>query len=349
MHGEARIVTNSVTMLEALGGEDGCRQLSATFYARVSKDPVLKRLFPGKSVRCATEEFAAYLIQFLGGDEVQTQKRWWLSLGESHARFRIGPEERAAWLAHMAATLDEMPLGELARSGLKQFFVQTSGYVASGSEAKPEQEELSTRWQEQRVLDAAIAAIAARRCDEAIALAQRFVPRTTVFVGLLARMLKSAEPELIRFVVDAVESNTLLTSSRFSGRTLLHFAAGAGSVEVVKTLLQLGADVDALQTTGHTPLYCVANECGTEAGPMIVRALAKAGANVNDCGGVTRATPLHMAARRGFVATAETLLDCGAAIGARDKKGDTPLQRAMNCRQDALVRLLKDRGSRSSR
>ena len=62
-------------LLAAIGGEAGCRRLSADFYARVGKDPVLRRLFPGKSRRCAIEEFAAFLIQFLGGDEEQTQHR----------------------------------------------------------------------------------------------------------------------------------------------------------------------------------------------------------------------------------------------------------------------------------
>src|SRR5436305_2357661 len=93
-------------LLVALGGEDGCRRLSAQFYARVGQDPVLRPLFPDKSLRCATEEFAAFLIQFLGGDESQTQFRWWLSLRESHARFQIGSEARSAWLRHMGATLD---------------------------------------------------------------------------------------------------------------------------------------------------------------------------------------------------------------------------------------------------
>src|ERR1700721_1879684 len=97
-------------LLEALGGEEGCRSLSSAFYARVGKDPVLRPFFPGKSLRCATEEFAAFLIQFLGGDEKQTQQRWWLSLRESHARFQIGPNAREAWLRHMEATLDAAPL-----------------------------------------------------------------------------------------------------------------------------------------------------------------------------------------------------------------------------------------------
>src|SRR6476619_3948376 len=109
------------TVLAALGGEEGCRRLSATFYARVARDPALRPLFPGKSLRCATEEFAAFLIQFLDGDEEQTQYRWWLSLRESHARFRIGPAKRSAWLRQMEATLDAAPLDEATRTALRGF------------------------------------------------------------------------------------------------------------------------------------------------------------------------------------------------------------------------------------
>jgi len=67
-----------VALLEAVGGEAGCKRLSSAFYARVGKDPMLRPLFPGKSLKCAIEEFAAFLIQFLGGDEEHTQRRWWL-------------------------------------------------------------------------------------------------------------------------------------------------------------------------------------------------------------------------------------------------------------------------------
>jgi ankyrin repeat protein len=52
-----------------------------------------------------------------------------------------------------------------------------------------------------------------------------------------------------------------------------------------------------------------------------------------------------MAARRGNTEIAEALLDCGADIHARDKAGDTPLQRAKNCRKSGVASLLVSRGA----
>jgi ankyrin repeat protein len=42
---------------------------------------------------------------------------------------------------------------------------------------------------------------------------------------------------------------------------------------------------------------------------------------------------------------AAALLDHGANIEARDAKGETPLRRAVNCRQVEVVRLLVRRGA----
>lgn len=292
-------MTKRATLLEALGGEASCERLSAEFYARVGTDPILRPLFPGKSLKCAIEEFGAFLIQFLGGNEEQTQSRWWLSLRESHARFRIGPAERCAWLKHMAATLEATALDEVTRKALWRFFEHSSAYVTGKETAGPEHDELATRWAEQRALDDTIAAIAAGRDHEAMVLAPRFMPRPAVFVGLLARMVRSGRAAFIDFVLDAVERDVSLTTCCSAGQTLLHYASGAGSLEVVASLLGLGTDPDIPGRGSHTPLYCVANECALETGPDVVRALVQAGADVNGCGGVTQATPLHMAARRG--------------------------------------------------
>src|SRR5437667_7777702 len=100
------------SLYEALGGKAACRMLAVAFYARVARDPILRPLFPGKSFTCAIEQFTAFLAQFLGGPSEDAQRRWWLSLHESHMRFKIGPEERAAWMRNMGQALDDVPIGE---------------------------------------------------------------------------------------------------------------------------------------------------------------------------------------------------------------------------------------------
>jgi Ankyrin repeats (3 copies)/Bacterial-like globin len=288
-------------------------------------------------------EFAAFLIQFLGGDEEQTQDRWWLSLRESHARFEIGPEARGAWLRQMEATLDAAAIDDATREALRKFFAIGSGYVIREDRGEPEHEELAGRWGEQKALDRVIAAIGDGRDGEVVALAPRFASRPSVFVGLLARMVQSGRARLIRFVMDSVERDASLGAGRFAGNTLLHFAAGAGAVEVTTLLLRIGVDANVRGRGGHPPLYCVANACAAETGAEVVRLLIAAGADVNASSDAMRATALHMAARRGNVEVARALLDSGAAIDAKDRKGDTPLQRAIKCRKDGVADLLRAR------
>jgi ankyrin repeat protein len=246
----------------------------------------------------------------------------------------------------MEATLDAAPLDDATRNALRHFFSYSSAYLIGRDAPESAHEELAARWNEQRALDSVIEAIVEGRDDEALAFAPRFASRPSVFVGLLARMVQTGRARLVRFVIDAVERDPSLATWNFAGNTLLHFAAGAGCLETVALLLRLGVDPNIQGRGDHTPLYCLANQFGSATGPEIVRALVRAGADVNAAGGVTRATALHMAARRGLVEIARALLDFGAAVNARDRKGDTPLQRAINCRKREVSQLLQERGAR---
>jgi ankyrin repeat protein len=155
-------------------------------------------------------------------------------------------------------------------------------------------------------------------------------------------MLRTRALEFVDYVHAEVRRDPQLVRAVYNSRTLLHTAAAAGAVATVQFLLERGAEPN---TSGHPPLYSLANEFSGAGGGEIVRLLVKAGARVDACDNVKRCTALHMAARRGHVETAAALLDCGADIEARDSLGETPLRRAVNCNRTDVAALLVARGA----
>ena len=136
-----------------------------------------------------------------------------------------------------------------------------------------------------------------------------------------------------RFISEVERDRASVRLRGLRGQGLLHDAAMAGVGELAAMLIRSGADPDAKETEGHTPLYRASTG-------DVARVLLAAGAIVDVTSGPTRGTALHQAARHGFVSVVQALLDHGATIDARDAKGETPLRRAVNCRQLEIVRVL---------
>jgi truncated hemoglobin YjbI len=350
----AATTTPRVDLYEVLGGTATCRELSAAFYARVDRDHLLRPLFPGTTLRCATEEFAAFLVQFLGGPAEDAQRRWWLSLRESHLRFRLGRKERDAWMSNMIKALDDAQVQEPVRSVLRAFFERSSAYVVNqGPEPSVEDgpsgdslhQETARRWDAQRALDQAVAAVRRGDVDRAIRLAESDPLQTynrAVLAGLLGLMIASGHSASLRYVHERLNRDPGLCQEHYAGRTLLHEASRRADLTTVELILRLGADPNGGR---HPPLYCVANECNVSGGGPVVRALVRGGALVDAAENVKQCTALHMAARRGNVEVADALLDCGAGIEARDCLGETPLRRAVNCNKTEVAALLLARGA----
>ncbi len=336
-----------MNLYERIGGRRGCEALAKAFYARVEKDPTLRPFF-SSSFRCAIEQISAFVAQILDGPAEDMQKRWWLSLRESHARFRLGPRERDAWMRQMTGTLAELGIEESTRRELQSLFESASSYIVG--EEVPGKAGL---WGAQLRVEEIVAAVRSGDSDRVLALVnhprmrERFKRNRSVHAQVMALMIGSNETtgsgdaKLVEHVRQEVSRTPELIEARYAGRTLLHGAAAAGNVAIVELLLKLGADPNALDAMGHAPLYRVGNECAAGKGGDVVHALVRAGAKVDAAEGVQRCTALHMAARRGNVDVAKALLECGASMEARDKTGATPLRRALNCRKAAVAELLK--------
>lgn len=106
--------------------------------------------------------------------------------------------------------------------------------------------------------------------------------------------------------------------------TDLHIAALSGIVEFVRTLIDVGAQINAHDADERTPLHLAARGGSGE----VVQALLGGGAEVGDVNNDGR-TPLHVAARGGSGEVIQALLDGGADIGAMDTGGMNPLCHAV--------------------
>ena len=106
------------------------------------------------------------------------------------------------------------------------------------------------------------------------------------------------------------------------GATPLHFlAVSSKNSEIIKILIQAGANVDTRTIHGWTPLYLAA---WNNKNPEIIKTLIQAGANV-DMRTTEGYTPLHQAAesnKNSDIIIA--LLKAGADGKAKTENGDTP-------------------------
>jgi ankyrin repeat protein len=121
------------------------------------------------------------------------------------------------------------------------------------------------------------------------------------------------------------------------GWTALHLSFG--NLEVVKFLLDKGADINAVSKNqfSASPLQGAAAFHKID----LARFLIDRGANVNCCAAEGEG-PLHEAAGSGQIELAKLLLDHGANINARDNKGNTPLTIALEYKQAEMAKFLRD-------
>ncbi|KAF4026221.1 hypothetical protein G4228_018278 [Cervus hanglu yarkandensis] len=170
-------------------------------------------------------------------------------------------------------------------------------------------------------------------------------------------------------VVELLHKEIILETTTKKGNTALHIAALAGQDEVVRELVNYGANVNAQSQKGFTPLYMAAQENHLE----VVKFLLENGANQNvatedgftplavalqqghenvvahlinyGTKGKVRLPALHIAARNDDTRTAAVLLQNDPNPDVLSKTGFTPLHIAAHYENLNVAQLLLNRGA----
>ncbi|KAH9028675.1 ankyrin repeat-containing domain protein [Lactarius pseudohatsudake] len=127
--------------------------------------------------------------------------------------------------------------------------------------------------------------------------------------------------------------------------TALHSASAPGHVEVIRSLLRCGVDVDTCGVWDRSPLLLA-----SYAGCLnVVQCLLDHGADAN-FQDRRHSTPLSDAAMRGHLKIVQVLLDHNADVNSQDNNGSTPMHKAcsyLDSKGDypQIVRLLLEHGA----
>ncbi len=189
--------------------------------------------------------------------------------------------------------------------------------------------------------------------------------------GIYDALAEGDEEKVLRYLDEGADPN--LTD--YQDKTLLHYAAEAGSTAIAKLLLDRGARVDSRDMIDRTPLYWAAEQGHTSTARLLLERgadpaavadiyesplhVAASGGHADVCGLLVEngadinansnpymnITPLVNAVESGHARTVKLLLDLGAEYNPEDHCGYTLLHRAVHGGDTETVELLLDRGA----
>ncbi|MBV9464023.1 MAG: ankyrin repeat domain-containing protein [Verrucomicrobiae bacterium] len=177
----------------------------------------------------------------------------------------------------------------------------------------------------------------------------------------LAEAARVDKPLLVKMLLSAgadVNGKDTLGSLQ----TALHAAAYKGNPEVIQLLLDNHADVNAKSRDGSTPLHMAAREHK----PAAAKLLLEHGADPNAVDNPSGFTPLHVAAsyrpfaiwvgpegeaaakakvENEYLEVAKSIVANKGDINAKDKQGKTPMQLAIERKNQAFADAIKAMGA----
>ena len=153
---------------------------------------------------------------------------------------------------------------------------------------------------------------------------------------------RSANWTSVRALVSKGLQRDVVNATDSDGTTALHFAVRADDVDIASLLIRSGADTNASNRLGVTPLFLAAQNGNA----VMVQKLLAAGANADQVDRATGESILMVAIRAGSTDAVRALLSSKANPNvAEPQLGLTPLMLAAEAGHTDIVRALLERGA----
>jgi len=162
----------------------------------------------------------------------------------------------------------------------------------------------------------------------------RVIEEFTRMPSELFEAVKSGDAARVK---ELLEKGADVNARDNKGWTPLHLAAQKGHADVAELLIKNGADVNAKNNYGWTPLYAAAQEGHADVAELLIRHGADVNARDND-----GRTPLRIAAYNGRVEVVKLLLERGADPTVRGNDGRSPLDVARESGQSEVARVIEE-------
>jgi len=160
----------------------------------------------------------------------------------------------------------------------------------------------------------------------------------SVFIGRLGSDIQYDSSREREYGLSEKPIEAILTDD--VGWTLLHHAAFECDRQRVSELIKIGADINAKDLQGRTPLsYAL-----TKKNLGFMEFLIRSGANVNISDN-NNVTALIWAVPNHNLALVELLLNAGAEVNCQDSDGWTPLHYAVMGKKKKIIQVLVERGA----
>jgi hemoglobin len=96
-----------------VGGRATFEKLVRRFYEGVQSDEVLWPMYPQEDLEGAIDRLTGFLEQYWGGPGTYSEQRGHPRLRIRHNPFKVNPDARDRWLAHMRVAVDSLDLSPL--------------------------------------------------------------------------------------------------------------------------------------------------------------------------------------------------------------------------------------------